>query len=37
MVPSIPASLVKLASRLSSDSTGAVSSSPASNHVPEEM
>ena len=37
MVPSIPASLVKLASRLSSDSTGAVSSSPASDHVPEEM
>jgi hypothetical protein len=36
-VPSIPASLVKLASRLASDSTGAVSSSPASDHVPEEM
>ena len=37
IVPSTPASLVKSASRASSVSTGASSSSPTSDQVPEEM
>ena len=36
-VPSTPASLVKLAARLASVSTGWSSSSPTSDHVPQEM
>ena len=36
-VPSTPASLVKLAARLSSVSTGRSSSRPTSDHVPQEM
>ena len=37
MVPSTPRSLVKLARRLSSVSTGAESSTPTNPHVPQEM
>ena len=37
MVPSIPASLVKFAARLASVSTGADSSIPTRDQVPEEM
>ena len=37
MVPSIPASLVKFAARLASVSTGAGSSIPTRDQVPEEM
>ena len=37
MVPSTPASLVKSASRAASVSTGASSSRPTSDQVPEEM
>ena len=36
MVPSMPASLVKFATRLASVSTGPDSSMPTSDHVPEE-
>ena len=36
-VPSMPVSLVKLAARLAVVSTGASSSIPASDQVPEEM
>ncbi len=37
IVPSMPVSLVKFAARLSRVSTGASSSSPASDQVPEEI
>ena len=36
-MPSTPASLVKLAARLASVSTGASSSTPTSDQVPQEM
>lgn len=37
MVPSMPRSLVKFASRLASVRTGCLSSTPTRDHVPEEM